>query len=157
MLDKLKSGVITLSASVIQDELRELAFFTRLTDGDKDELFAASSMQVYQPNDMVIQEAEIEDFFYIVVSGEAEVRKGGQLISTLSKGECFGEMGFLRSIKRTATVIAMSKLLVLKVNSILVESLSQECQLRYYKSFNESLIDRLTLTNKRLSNLNNRY
>jgi serine/threonine-protein kinase len=53
--------------------------------------------------------------------------------------------------KRTASVVAVSDVLVLKVNATLMESVSEKCQLRYYKAFTETLIYRLSLTSARLS------
>jgi CRP-like cAMP-binding protein len=77
------------------------------------------------------------------------VRKDGHLIAVLEKGDCFGEIGFLYAVKRTATVIAQTHVLLLKVNAALLEQMSEQCQLRYYKIFSENLILQLTLTTEK--------
>jgi serine/threonine-protein kinase len=135
------------------DALKSLSFFQGFPDEDIDELLGASSMLAFQPGAVVIHEGDIDNAFYIIVRGDVEVRKQDRLIVTLHEGDCFGEIGFLMSTKRTASIIATTEVLVLKVNAMLMESVSRECQLRYYKAFNETLIYRLALTSARLSAL----
>ena len=64
----------------------------------------------------------------------------------LNEGDCFGEMGYLNKIKRTATVTAKVPVSLMKVNSTLIEQVTAECQLRFYKVFLRVLIDRLSKT-----------
>lgn len=135
------------------DALKNLSFFQGFTNSDIDELLAASSMLAFQPGITVIHEGEIDNSFYIIVRGDVEVRKQDRLIVTLHEGDCFGEIGFLMASKRTASIISITEVLVLKVNAMLMESVSKDCQLRYYKAFNETLIYRLALTSARLSSL----
>jgi serine/threonine-protein kinase len=135
------------------DALKSLSFFQGFNNSDIDEVLAASSMLAFQPGTTVIQEGEIDNSFYIIVRGDVEVRKHDRLIVTLHEGDCFGEIGFLMATKRTASIISITEVLVLKVNAMLMESVSKDCQLRYYKAFNETLIYRLALTSARLSSL----
>lgn len=136
-----------------RDALMSLSFFSGFSSIDIDEIMAASTMLTFQPGTVVIQEGDIDNSFYIIVRGDVEVRKADRLIVTLHEGDCFGEIGFLMSSKRTASIISITDVLVLKVNAILMETVSKECQLRYYKAFNETLIYRLALTSARLSAL----
>ena len=136
-----------------KDALKRLSFFQGFTDTDIDEILAASNMLAFQPGVTVIQEGDIDNSFYIIVRGDVEVRKQDRLIVTLHEGDCFGEIGFLMASKRTASIISITDVLVLKVNAMLMESVSKDCQLRYYKAFNETLIYRLALTSARLSAL----
>ncbi len=77
----------------------------------------------------------------------------GQLINRLERGDCVGEIGFLSATRRTATVTATTSLLALKINAGLMEQVSRDCQLRFYKVFTETLIYRLSLTSAKLSAL----
>lgn len=72
--------------------------------------------------------------------------KEGQVLRDLVEGDCFGEMGYLNKIKRTATVTATGPVSVMKFNSNLIEQVTADCQLRFYKVFLRVLIERLSST-----------
>jgi CRP/FNR family transcriptional regulator, cyclic AMP receptor protein len=42
--------------------------------------------------------------FFIILDGEAEVRKDGRRVNTLGKGEFFGEIALVTKVPRTASV-----------------------------------------------------
>jgi CRP/FNR family transcriptional regulator, cyclic AMP receptor protein len=57
---------------------------------------------------VLIQEGERGREFFVLVSGEAEVRRKGRKVATLGPGSFFGEMALLSKVPRTATVTAVS-------------------------------------------------
>ncbi|HXG29342.1 MAG TPA: serine/threonine-protein kinase [Nevskiales bacterium] len=134
-----------------RDSLRALAFFNDFADSEIDEILNVSSMLSYPRGATIIQEGELDNTFYIIALGSVEVRKGKRLLQVLGKGDCFGEIGFLMSTKRTASVVAQTPVLVLKVNATEMQLVSRDCQLRYYKVFAENLIYRLALTSAQLA------
>jgi serine/threonine protein kinase len=133
------------------DSLRRLNFFSTFSDEEIDEILRASNLSHYGSGVTFIKEGDIDHCFYIIVEGSAEVRKNNKTLSTLGKGSCIGEIGFLGSTKRTATVVAHTAVCALKVNAALMDQVSQECQLRFYKVFTETLIYRLSTTSAKLS------
>ena len=135
----------------IRDSLRRLNFFNSFSDEEIDEIIKAGSMQTYQAGQAIIEEDTLDNALYLLALGAAEVRKKGKPISTFSKGDAFGEVGFLTKAKRTASVVATSSALALKINATLMDQLSQECQLKFYKVFTELLIYRLNITSAKLS------
>src|SRR5437870_3053294 len=44
--------------------------------------------------------------FFVIIDGEAEVLRGGELITQLGPGDFFGEMALREHDKRSATVVA---------------------------------------------------
>lgn len=134
-----------------RDSLRGLAFFNDFADSEIDEILNVSSMVSFQKGATIIQEGEIDNTFYIIALGSVEVRKGGRVLQVFGKGDCFGEIGFLMKTKRTASIVAQTPVLVLKINATEMQQVSQNCQLRYYKVFTENLIYRLALTSAQLA------
>lgn len=58
----------------------------------------------------VFSQGDIGDRYYLIESGEADVRGDGRLVTTLGPGEGFGEIALLRRTPRTATVVARTAL-----------------------------------------------
>jgi serine/threonine protein kinase len=128
------------------NSLRRLRFFDRFSDSEIEEVLNASTLANHAAGSVIVQEGEIENAFYIVVVGSAEVRRRGKALHRLEKGDCYGESGFLPGQRNTASVIAGSQVLVLKVSGTRLEQRSEGCQLRFYKTFLESMIYRLSAT-----------
>jgi CRP/FNR family transcriptional regulator, cyclic AMP receptor protein len=53
----------------------------------------------------------------VIESGEAEVRKGGEVIRTLGAGDAFGEIGLLATGTRTASVTATTPMKLVAIFS----------------------------------------
>jgi eukaryotic-like serine/threonine-protein kinase len=138
-----------------RDSLRRLHFFNGFSDAEIDEILNASSMKTYASGEVLMREGEVDNACYILALGSADVLKGGKLINRLDRGDCVGEIGFLTASKRTATVVAATQVLALKINASLLEQVSRDCQLRFYKVFAETLIYRLSLTSAKLSAVGN--
>lgn len=153
VVDRLRSDGQRSNRRDSRDSIRRLHFFSAFSDDEVDEILNASTMATYSPGDMLIREGEIDNAFFIIAVGAADVLKGGKLINRLERGDCVGEIGFLSATRRTATVTATTSLLALKINAGLMEQVSRDCQLRFYKVFTETLIYRLSLTSAKLSAL----
>lgn len=149
--EKLRSAEKLINRRENRDSLRRLSFFNPFSDEEIDEILGACVMATYQPGEIIIEEGAIDNAFYLLAKGTAEARKKGKVLHSFDKGDCFGEIAFLTAAKRTATVTATAQTLVLKANATLMDQLSQETQLRFYKVFAEALIYRLTLTSAKLS------
>ncbi|WP_241696151.1 serine/threonine-protein kinase [Solimonas terrae] len=153
LFDQLRLGDKPITPRESRDSLRRLRFFASFSDEEIDEILGASQMVSYRPGDVLMYEGELDSSFFIIALGTAGVQKNGKLLHQLEKGDCVGEIGFLTMAKRTATVVAVSRVLALKINARLLDQVSRDCQLRFYKVFTETLIYRLSLTSARLSAL----
>lgn len=131
--------------------IRDLSFFNDFSDAELWEVIRASVWEVYGPGEQIISEGSLEHSFFIIVAGEVGVLKRGADISSLRTGDCFGEMGYLSKIKRTASIEARDSVCLLKINATLMERASLPCQLRFNKVFLKTLIHRLARTSEHLS------
>jgi eukaryotic-like serine/threonine-protein kinase len=128
------------------NSLRRLRFFDRFSDTEIEEVLNSSTLSHHAAGSVIVQEGEIDNAFYIVVVGNAEVRRMGTSLHKLEKGDCYGEAGLLSTGRSTCSVIAESQVLALKVSGARLEQRSEGCQLRFYKTFLESMIYRLSMT-----------
>ncbi len=151
--DTLTTQAEEISEQERYNQLSKLSFFTDFTQPEIWEIMRAGSWKTCKAGDVVVQEGELDDSFFVIVSGDATVHKGKTLLGTLNAGDCFGEMGYLNKTKRTATVRAKSEVSLLRVNATLMERASRDCQLRFYKVFAHTVIERLTRTNEQLQAL----
>jgi len=151
--DALTAQAEEISEQERYNQLAKLSFFSEFTQPETWEIMRAGSWKQCKPGEVVVQEGELDDSFFVVVTGDVTVSKGKAVLGTLTAGDCFGEMGYVNKTKRTATVRAKSEVSLLRVNATLMERASRDCQLRFYKVFAHTLIERLTRTNEQLQAL----
>ncbi len=123
--------------------LRRLKFFHEFSHAEITEVMRASHWQDYNLGEEIVKEGEMDDRFYIIVSGSCAVERNGVSVGILSLGECFGETSYVQGAKRSATIRATDAVTVLKVSSTLLEQVSASCQLRFNRVFLRTLIGRL--------------
>jgi serine/threonine protein kinase len=129
---------------------KRLEFFRGFLDTEVWEVVRASVWQEFEAGHEIVHESDIDDSFFIITCGEAAVSKQGTPLRTLGEGDCFGEMSHVTRLRRTASVVAVDRLSVMKLNSTLLEQVSTECQLRFYKVFVRVLAERLSRTTERV-------
>ncbi len=131
--------------------MKKTKFFKEFFDSEIWEVLRTGTWKEFIGNEQLITEGEIDDSFYIIISGKVLVRKGGKELVVLGPGDCFGEMGYISKEKRTASIFSLVDVTLLQVNNTLIEQASQGCQLRFNKVFMKTLIERLSRTSKNLS------
>ncbi len=125
------------------DLLRTSTFFHEFSHAEIWEVLRASEWHEYRDDQDIVREGEIDDRFYIIVSGKVTVEANGRSLAPLSAGDCFGETSYVRGAKRQASIKANGHVTILRVSSSLMEQVSSSCQLRFNKVFLRSLITRL--------------
>ena len=151
--DALSAAADEIAEQERYNQLSKLSFFSEFTQPETWEIMRAGSWKQCKAGEVVVQEGELDDSFFVVVTGDVSVSKGKTVLGSLTAGDCFGEMGYLNKTKRTATVRAKGDVSLLRVNATLMERASRDCQLRFYKVFAHTLIERLTRTNEQLQAL----
>jgi signal transduction histidine kinase len=95
--------------------------FPGIKPNEIEELIANSSVRSYEPGTVLCRENAVEDRFYMILEGEAEVTKSinnsqARLLKTLTPGDFFGEMALIHNAPRAATVTVKTTLTALELN-----------------------------------------
>ncbi|HEX2468216.1 MAG TPA: MFS transporter, partial [Solirubrobacterales bacterium] len=96
----------------IIDRLRLVTMLQPLPVSTIEHLARNVREESFDPDGTVIEQGQVGDSFYVIVSGEVEVKENGRLLGVLSDGDCFGEIALLRDVPRTRTVRARTPLTV---------------------------------------------
>jgi CRP-like cAMP-binding protein len=94
--------------------LKSTPFFGDLTPEDLSGILNVGRPASYTAGDPIVEEGDVGDGMYIVVSGEARVDVGGRY-HVLKAGDFFGEMALISPGKRMATVRAQADVETLKI------------------------------------------
>ena len=98
--------------------------------------------------DLIVNEGEVDDCFYVFITGEAGVWRGGTRIASLAPGDCFGEMALIGQ-PRTASIGALAPSNLLKLRASRLEQMSVATQLKFTKVFLQTLVERLAKSAQR--------
>jgi MFS family permease len=93
--------------------LRAHPIFAPLSAPTLEQLAASAQVIPVEPGSTVFRQGDEGDRFYLVRSGELEVKVGDQSAQILGPGDGFGEIALLRRVPRTATVTARSEVSLL--------------------------------------------
>ena len=95
--------------------------FPGIKANEIEELIAYSKVRAYPPGSILCRENALEDMFYMILEGEAEVTKvinnsEHRLLKTLGPGDFFGEMALIHNAPRAATVASKTALTTLELD-----------------------------------------
>ncbi len=89
--------------------LSNFAFFRNIDQNNLNSVIQYFKLKEYKRNEIILRKGDPGGFFYIVVSGQVEIlNDAGISISTLKRGEVFGEMSLICDENVGATVQAGS-------------------------------------------------
>ncbi|PKL91350.1 MAG: hypothetical protein CVV21_09050 [Candidatus Goldiibacteriota bacterium HGW-Goldbacteria-1] len=107
----------------LRETLKKVDFFYSLNFAQLDELIKAMKKQKFRKGEVVIQQGETGDAFYMISVGSVSIhiKKGmsEKKVAGLAEGDFFGETALVTDAPRNATVIAEAptELFVLHKNS----------------------------------------
>ena len=130
----------------VLDYVHNVPFFESFTKKQVEEIMNASQILKVEKGRVVLTEGDIDDCFFIILSGRVAVQKKKNNIATIKRGGCFGEMAYLHGQSRVATIVAETDCILLKISGTLLDKSSESIQLLFQKNFALTLVRRLTKT-----------
>jgi hypothetical protein len=120
-------------------------------------IFESSQELVFEDGQYLCSEGEESDYLYYIVSGTIYVYSKGKLVSSLTPDDIFmGEMSFLLSNRRSATVVSKGRSVMIRISKQDFVNLIKENP--HYGIFLARLLaQRLARLNLRTSRLNTEY
>ena len=82
--------------------------FSHLDENERSDIFDAMFPSNAMPGEIIIQQGDEGDNFYIIDQGEVEIYVGGEKVLSIGEGGSFGELALIYGTPRAATVKAAS-------------------------------------------------
>jgi CRP/FNR family cyclic AMP-dependent transcriptional regulator len=92
------------------EHLANVKMFSSLNKKELGLIERASDVVNVKAGTEIVTEGKMGHEFYLILEGEASVRRGGRKIATLGPGNYFGEMALLDRGPRSATIVAESNM-----------------------------------------------
>jgi serine/threonine protein kinase len=133
--------------------LKRVEMLSALSDAELWELTQAGKWLRVAAKQSIVRENEPGRSFFFLAQGQVKVTLGGHLLNTISEGESFGEMAYIRGgeMPRHATVEAMTGILLAEFEPETLALMSLGAQLQLTRALVRNLVDRLELANARLA------
>jgi CRP-like cAMP-binding protein len=93
--------------------LASVPLFSSFSNRDLQKIARASDEISIEEGRVLVEQDAVGHEFYVIVEGEAEVRRNGRKVTTLGPGDHFGELALFDGGPRTATVTATSAMTAL--------------------------------------------
>ncbi len=105
--------------------LRQISYFENLNELQLRQLIEQGCRKTLSPGDILFQEGEPGDAFYIVIFGKVEVyvERLDRQLKLLDAGSFFGELALMLGVPRTASVRALEPTILFKLDRFQFERL----------------------------------
>lgn len=142
----------------IIDDLKKMPIFAPFTQNDLQTLLNMSKLRTFKSGEAIIQEGNIDAWVYFLIYGKVKIVKKKKEIAILQrKGDVFGEMRFIDSSPRSASVYAHGDVACIAVDTEYVENLTGNDKLAFgyiiYRVFSEILAGRIRSLTKELMDI----
>lgn len=136
-----------LSSIIQRNEVKAvlggITLFKSLSDEQFDGVVQSFEQQRYHAGDVIVQQRDGADHFYLIQSGTVQVSKDGKAVRSLGPWDYFGERGLLLQMERSATCKAQEASTCLRLH--------KTAFLRIVGRFREELEQRMHLQDLDLS------
>ena len=96
-------------------QLKRISIFEDVPDEDLRVITTFATTDEVGEGTEIVKEGDFANHFMAIEDGTAEVVRGGEKVGELGPGDIFGELGLLEREKRGATVVATSRVRLIKI------------------------------------------
>ena len=93
----------------LEQQLASVPLLAGLDARIRRRLAETGKRRTYGPGEEIVREGSTGTALYIVLSGTANVQRGGELLGEVKAGDFFGELALIEEHPRSATVVADSE------------------------------------------------
>ena len=120
--------------------------FQGLSSGEVSELLGNAEKCSFDPDSTIVKEGTMGNHMYIILNGSARVMKSGRAgpveLARLEPADSFGEMALVDNEARSATVIADSSCVLVRLNDQTINS-KPEIGVKVYRNIAKVVSTRL--------------
>ncbi|TBN15340.1 sigma 54-interacting transcriptional regulator [Hyunsoonleella pacifica] len=95
--------------------LSDIPFFSEVSKESLQHLCDNTTEEIFLKSEIIFEKNTIGNSMYAVLEGKVKVHYKNHIYDTLSKGDCFGEYALIDNDTRSASVTALEKTKVLKI------------------------------------------
>ena len=138
--------------------LEKVPFLRGMEEGLMEKLMGDAVILEFYRDDSLIVEGDVTDFFCILLTGQLDIVKDGEHVTTISgAGEMIGELALVNSQARTASVVAKSHGYCLKIEPTSLQELQEPERDAFYAKLYQfaakMLATRLEEADKKIADL----
>jgi len=121
------------------NEIKTLQPLALLTPEKMSALMEKFLQKSYKKGEVIINEGDLGDYYYIIQKGKASVKRGDNIIDFITVGDGFGEEALIRDKKRNATITALEDVTLFALNKDDFNELLKKSHLDY--TFSEDIAE----------------
>ncbi|HEU67623.1 MAG TPA: cyclic nucleotide-binding domain-containing protein [Candidatus Acetothermia bacterium] len=96
-------------AKNVVELLKDVPLFSSFSEKHLQAVVKTAKEMEFEPGKPIVREGDRSKVgFFLILDGQVEVRRGGQVLSRLGAGQFFGEMAVLDGQPRSADVVAVT-------------------------------------------------
>lgn len=120
--------------------LSQIDFFSELNDRNKDKLKRHVDLVKLDSQEVLLKEGDFPDYIYLVYSGRLAAYKTDNqeetIIGYIKHGETIGELAIVTDLPRLASIKAIRKSILVRINSMTIKQIMTETPDLMQKMFN---------------------
>ena len=133
--------------------INEISIFLDMEESELETILEVSREEVYKEGEEIFSDGSMGDSLYVIMDGEVDISKDGQILTVLEPGKFFGEMSLLDASPRSAAASASTDCRLIVITKEAVEALYSENVVAVCKLFISIFKD----ISQKLRNLNESY